>query len=536
LKLARYAVASVIFLLAFSIPWVSSTTRASTSPEKPIPATFFGVSVLGITGQITAWPLSVPVGTLGKTEGTEWNDLEPSNGTYVWTRLDNAISEARSAGITNFIYTLWSTPEWASSEPHQSCILTATENVTGCAAPPTNIRDWDSFVTALVTRYKGEIQYFELWNEANLAETYSGNVSEIVTMAQHAYDDIKSIDPSAIVLTPSSSSLGILPYTPGCNPAECWLAQYLQAGGSKYADGVAFHAYAYLATDAAGVQVGIACPTGEIEECAGSPLATEIAGVRSIIANYSLADKPLIATEGGLPSDIISQNLTGTADQQTAYVSRWFIVQASENVSIAVWFSEFPAQSGLAGFGTAAAEEEINQGYNQTYHWLVGSTFSGPCSLSSGVSTCSITTSAGHPELIVWADSNSSSVPYAPPGQFTEYQDLSGATYQVSPGSSITLGEKPILLEAASASSTTITTSNTTVTTTGSSTGSPTESSSSSTANTTTATSSLPTTSSETTSASSLGIGGFLFYGVACIIAIGTIAVTTVVNRRSRRS
>ena len=266
----------------------------------------------------------MPVGTLGKTEGSEWNDLEPSNGTFVWTRLDSALSEAKSAGITNFIYTLWSTPEWASSAPDQSCILTAIENITGCAAPPTNIGDWDSFVTALVTRYKGEIQYYELWNEANLAETYSGNVSEMVTMAQHAYDDIKSIDPSAIVLTPSSSSLGILPYTPGCNPAECWLAQYLQAGGGKYADGTAFHGYAYLTNDAAGVKVGIACPTGEIEACAGTPLTTEIAGVRSLIANYSLSSKPLIDTEGGLPSDIISKNLTGTADQQTAYLARWF--------------------------------------------------------------------------------------------------------------------------------------------------------------------------------------------------------------------
>ena len=533
MKFVKCAVAAVIFLLAFSVPWMTPA-HISASPQKSIPATFFGVSVLGITGQIRAWPLGVPVGTLGKTEGSEWNDLEPSNGTFVWTRLDSAISEAKSAGITNFIYTLWSTPKWASSAPDQSCILTAIENITGCAAPPTNIRDWDSFVTALVTRYRGEIQYYELWNEANLAETYSGNVSEMVTMAQHAYDDIKSIDPSAIVLTPSSSSLGILPYTPGCNPAECWLAQYLQAGGSKYADGTAFHGYAYLTNDAAGVQVGIACPTGEIEACAGTPLATEIAGVRSLIANYSLSSKPLIDTEGGLPSDIISKNLTGTADQQTAYLARWFIVQASENVSIAVWFSEFTAQNGLAGFGTAAAEGEINQGYNQTYRWLVGSTFDGPCSLSSGVSTCSITSSGGQPELIVWADTNSSGAPYVPPGQFTEYQDLSGVVHQVPPGSSIALDEKPILLGAASASSTTVTTPSSTVTTAVSSTGLPTGSGTSSTANVTT--SSAPTASSETASASSLGIDGLLFYGVAGIIAVGAIAVTNAVNRRSRRS
>ena len=101
LKSVRYAVASVVFLLAFSVPWMSTATAsASSGQQRPIPATFFGVSVLGITGEIPAWPLSLPVGTLGKTQGTEWNDLEPSNGTYVWIRLDNSISEARSAGIT----------------------------------------------------------------------------------------------------------------------------------------------------------------------------------------------------------------------------------------------------------------------------------------------------------------------------------------------------------------------------------------------------------------------------------------------------
>jgi len=375
LKLAELTVACIICSLSFSALWTSyAPVHAST--QQPIPATFFGLSVIGITSGTTPWPVNAHVGTLGKTEGTEWNDLEPSNSTFEWTRLDNSISEARSAGIANFMYTFWSTPQWASSEPKQSCILTSAENVTGCAAPPTNINDWDAFVKELVTRYKGEIGYYELWNEANLAETYSGSVAEMVTLAQHAYGDIKSIEPGAIVLTPSVSRVGILPYSPGCNPSECWLDEYLQAGGGEYADAVAFHPYACFATEAACAQLGIACPQGEIQSCAGTPIVTEINGIRSIIANYGLSGKPLVATEGGFPGDIIAENLTGTPDQQTAYVARWFTIQASENVSIAVWFSEFPSQGGLAGFGTAAAEAEINQGYKQTYQWLVGSTFS----------------------------------------------------------------------------------------------------------------------------------------------------------------
>jgi polysaccharide biosynthesis protein PslG len=431
----------LILLLGFSTA-TQIENRVYGSQAASISKTFFGLSVVDL-GNPLPWPLTVPVGTLGKTQGTEWNDVEPSNGTFDWTPLDNSISKAEGAGVNSFVYTFWSTPVWASSAPTQSCILTAIENITGCAAPPSKLSYWDAFVKAVVSRYKDQIQYYELGNEANLAETYSGNVSEMVTLAQHAYEDIKSIEPSAIVLSPSVSTIGVAPYAPGCNVAECWLAEYLQAGGGRYADGIAFHDYAYFSTNPTAVSLGIACTQGDIEQCAGSPLETVVGDLRSLLSTYGLAGKPIFDTEGGFPSDIISADLLGTAAEQAAYVSRWFVVQASENVSVAVWFSEFPTQGALAGFGTTSAQAEDNQAYLQTYSWLVGSSVTSPCSRSTGLWTCDLTLSDGEQGQIVFADSGNASLPYSPSSPYSKVQDLNGTTYPAK--GQVDVGMAPVL-------------------------------------------------------------------------------------------
>jgi len=516
----RIAVVCILFLFVFSAG-TAAPKASSTASEKPVPASFFGISVAYLNVS-PSWPLTIPVGILGKTEGTEWNDVEPSNGTYNWAPLDLTIADARSAGVTAFMYTFWSTPKWASSDPSQSCILTALENVTGCAAPPTNINDWDDFVRALVTRYSGQIRYFELWNEANLNETYSGSVSEMVTMAQHAYDDIKAIDPSALVLTPSVSRVGVLQYSPGCIVSECWLAEFFKAGGGAYADGLAFHEYACFENDSACAELGIACPQGDIQACAGSPLTTVVSDIRSITATYGLSKLPLIDTEGGFPSDIISQNLLGTSDQQAAFVARWFTMQAGDNVSTAVWFSEFPPQDGLLGFGTSAALSEINQGYAQTYDWLVGSTFDGPCALTGGVWVCNLSLSGGASGEIVFADSSQAPVQYSPPAGFAEYQDLNGSIYPL--GVSLVVGIAPILLSSSAQASTSTSTSYSTSTTSISS------------ITTITQTTSVSSVTSSQSSSSTGKSSSVVPWSLVSLLAVAAVAVAAVAASMRRRT
>jgi len=174
-------------------------------------------------------------------------------------------------------------------------------------------------------------------------------------------------------------------------------------------------------------------------------LINQIDDARAIMANNGLSAMPLINTEGGWSDTVATDALpNASADEQAAYVSRFFIIQASENLPIAVYFSWLDNGTiGLFGFGTKSAETETNRYYQTTYNWLLGAAMHGPCSQdANSVWTCSLTLGNGHAGLIVWSDSATS---YTPAGPYTSYVDLSGNTSPIS--GTVPIGILPILLE-----------------------------------------------------------------------------------------
>ena len=136
---------------------------------------------------------------------------------------------------------------------------------------------------------------------------------------------------------------------------------------------------------------------------------------------------------------------TATADQQSAYVSRFYIVQASEGLPIAVWFSWLaPSTFPFTGFGTTAAEAENNQAYQQTHNWLLGATMGGACAAdANAVWTCPLTLASGRAALIVWSDSATS---YSSGAKYSSYQSLTGITSPIG-GGVVPIGILPILLQ-----------------------------------------------------------------------------------------
>jgi hypothetical protein len=71
------------------------------------------------------------------------------------------------------------------------------------------------------------------WNEPDQTASYCGDISSMVTMAQHAYAIIKSIDPSATVLSPAASG----------EAGATWFDSFLTAGDLNTFDVVTFHGY-----------------------------------------------------------------------------------------------------------------------------------------------------------------------------------------------------------------------------------------------------------------------------------------------------
>ena len=379
---------------------------------------FFGITVSNATG--LHYPILKYVGALGKINGANWNAEEYQKNKYNWGYLDSALSRAEKAGIKLTAYTFFIPPSWTN----------CTKNGSGCGrgdAGNINISDYENFVSNVVVRYKGKIQYYELWNEPNCNCFWNGTTSQMLVLTSNAYRIIKAEDPNAIVIAPGMSAIA-------AQDNSTWLARYLKEGGSKFADAFAFHAYACTQCIKSS---GIGC-LDRVLDCAGVPLVHEIKNIRKQMTEEGVGNKPLYVTEGGIfPKDVHGFS---NASQQAAFVSRWYTILASYNISFTVWY-DWKNGVGLSTWPAAIVA------YNQTYNWLNGATLTSPCSLhyNSRLWECPMTRPDGYNGIIVWSNSTNKKVRYTLPSGYTQYRDLGGNTHKANGSINVTFS--PVIVE-----------------------------------------------------------------------------------------
>lgn len=207
--LARVLVATTITTVAAST-LVLQPAQASPAAVKaptaslvgqPVSPTLFGMSVADV--QKGAWP-TIPIGSLRLWDnGTTWGQIETSKGNFNWAALDTAVATAQRNGVNDILMVLAGTPAWATDNPSSGG---AAGVLPGAAGMPKNIADWDNWVTAVATRYKGRITSYQPWNEANLTTFSTGTPAQMATLTEHAYTIIKSIDPNALLVAPSTGT------------------------------------------------------------------------------------------------------------------------------------------------------------------------------------------------------------------------------------------------------------------------------------------------------------------------------------------
>ena len=392
------------------VPGPPNPQAASTDP---VPQTAFSMHMHSDALTGTLWPKVGFGGIRLWDAGTNWTQLNPSRGAYDWSRLDQWLDLAQSRGV-DILYTFGITPSWAASNPQQACPYHA-----GACSPPADPRDWDEFVRAIVVHANGRIKYWELWNEPNLTEYWSGDIQTLARMSQRAYTIIKSIDPNAVVLMPA----------PTASPSNftAWLMMYFAAGGGASADIVSFHGY--------------------LPPTAADPerIKDVVDSVNSVISRSGQVSKPIWDTEVSW----------GKADQlpdldaQAGYVARSYILQWSLGVQRVYWYAW---NSPLWGTLWDRSTNDILKpgiAFGETYKWLVGATLTSPCSVSSDSTwTCLLSRPGGYEAEIVWnsATTAPSTRPFAVEKRFAQYRDLDGNTTIISE-SSVPIGGKPILLE-----------------------------------------------------------------------------------------
>jgi hypothetical protein len=156
--------------------------------------------------------------------------------TFDWSQLDQAVAEARAAGMSVDLI-VDGCPPWA-----------ALSGASGDASPqPASSAQFALWASEVASRYgpKG-VSTFEIWNEPNNANFWqpAPNPAAYTADLIAAYTAIKKVDPPAFVL-----SGGLAPETnDGTDISPVTFLQDMYADGAQgYFDGVGYHPYSFPA-------------------------------------------------------------------------------------------------------------------------------------------------------------------------------------------------------------------------------------------------------------------------------------------------
>jgi hypothetical protein len=414
---ALYSLAALLSFSLASFSQANTNYRSISQPTTaPIQQSFFGAD---FTGSLI-WPPTDGQGKVASLGGirvwdstARWADINTSSGVYDWSILDSWIGKAQEQNW-DVLYTFGDTPKWAGSIPAGSPCLAANGSYS-CSAP-TDLKtdgtgtdaNFCNFVTAVVTRYKGEIAYYELWNEADAPAFFSGTTAQIVRMGKDAAAIIRAIDPAAKILSPSAHGPTM----------RTFFDAYVAAGGAANFDIVNAHLRG----------------TGLNPNAVPESFLTMYADVTAETAKRNLSALPVWDDEHGIKVGQLSD-----PDELAGYAARSSILRAGVGIQRQYLYTWDNASYGLQGNATGTAWDVVAG-------WLIGHSIS-PCVASGTVYTCVVDNGQ-----IVWdtaqtcASGVCTSSQYTFPTIYKWQTDLTGTKIQLS-GKTVAIGYKPIFLQ-----------------------------------------------------------------------------------------
>jgi hypothetical protein len=136
-----------------------------------------------------------------------WAEIEVKHkGDYTWHDLDSEVNAALGIGVNSILMTLISpVPDWASNKANPKPVN---------SGPPKRMQNWQDFCHAVAARYKGYVDFYQIWQEAGWdSNSVTGPDSPVyyagdskftyMGMLRAGYNGVKSADPKAQVITAS---------------------------------------------------------------------------------------------------------------------------------------------------------------------------------------------------------------------------------------------------------------------------------------------------------------------------------------------
>jgi len=303
-----------------------------------------------------------------------------------WDKYDNIVSLAGQYDI-EIIARLSNPPAWTRLDGDER----------GTYAPPDDLSDWGDYVEAVVARYRGEIRYYQLWNEPNIYPEWGEqpvNPEAYVQLLCEGYARAKAVDPDVVILTGALAPT--VAQDPGPGPALglsefIFLQRMYDAGAAACFDVLAVNDYMLWSG-----------PTDRRMR----PLNINFSRpmyVRDIMVKNGDAAKPVWISEmnsNAVPND---PNIQGwgafgqvTLEQQAEYAVRayervleewpwvgvvnfWFFKRASDAEMNQVWyyfrlvepdFTPLPVYDALRDYATGVIPT-LYSGVHQEDHWAL---------------------------------------------------------------------------------------------------------------------------------------------------------------------
>ena len=222
-----------------------------------------------------------------------WRDIEGKcKGCFDWTEADR-VAKATSAANIKLLVRIDFEPDWARADHAHN-------------GHPDNLQDYADFVRAVADRYKpgspyGTVSAIEVWNEPNLQREWGDPISAqsaatYVQMLKGAYQAIKSVSPTTLVVTAGLSPTGWSDDT--ARPDDQFLQWMFDAGLSGNYDVLGLHGNSQVSdpTAAPGSVPGLSD---------GSFYFRRVEQLRQIQVTNGDASKPIWLLEFGWTADAV---------------------------------------------------------------------------------------------------------------------------------------------------------------------------------------------------------------------------------------
>lgn len=281
-----------------------------------------------------------------------WHLVEPDPGAPDWSRTDAVVAADEANGMATMFAVLGS-PSWANGRP-----ASLADHHLYVGHPVDGFTAWvqrmSAFAYQAASRYRGRVEYYEVWNEANEHWFWRGrpvSVAEYAHLFASVHAAIRLADPSARVAIGSFTGLA------ASGPSDIDGLTFLRRLADEHrwvlmrADAVAVHPY-----DLGGTQD----PT--IDDRWDNNF-TDIRRVHELLASRGLAGMPLWVSEWGWSSAEHGE------PRQAYYLVKALVLLATRYpyVTLAIYFHDRDTASYAAGLRRADGTPKLAATYARAF-------------------------------------------------------------------------------------------------------------------------------------------------------------------------